>query len=58
MNQQKTPYEAPKLIGLDGKEVTEDKLLDELTADRVCLGGGHNCSGGGKPATLADDEIV
>jgi len=57
MSKQKTPFEAPKLVGLDGQEVTEDALLEELTADRVCLGGGHNCSSGGKPATLTD-EIV
>jgi hypothetical protein len=43
-------FELPKLIGLDGTEITEDRLLEELTADRACASGGHNCSNGGKAA--------
>jgi hypothetical protein len=52
-------FELPKLIGLDGSEMTEDKLLDELTADRVCAGGGNNCSSGGAPKEpTAGEEVV
>jgi len=54
----KAPFELPKLIGLDGKEVTEDRLVEELTADRLCLGGGHNCSSGGKVPAQIEDEIL
>jgi hypothetical protein len=48
-------FELPKLIGLDGSEVTEDRLLEELTADRACASGGHNCSGGGAPKADAEE---
>jgi hypothetical protein len=59
MKQPRTLFELPKLIGLDGSEITEDKLLEELTADRLCIGGGHNCSGGGAPPKEpAAEEIV
>lgn len=51
---QKPVFELPKLIALDGKEITEDRLLEELTADRICFGGGHNCSSGGR----ADEEEI
>jgi hypothetical protein len=53
----KVPFDMPKLIGLDGREVTEDRLIEELTADRLCLGGGHNCSSGGKVPAV-EEEIV
>jgi hypothetical protein len=52
-------FELPKLIGLDGSEVTEDKLLAEITADRLCLGGGHNCSSGGAaPKEPVEEEVA
>ena len=58
MSKQKKPlFELPKLIALDGKEITEDRLMEELSADRVCLGGGKTCTGGGdkpKPAPIDD----
>lgn len=46
-------FEVPKVLGLDGKEVTEDRLVEELTADQVCLGGGKTCTGGGSVADIS-----
>lgn len=56
-NEKKPVFELPKLIGLDGKEIDEDRLLQEITADQVCLGGGKTCTGGSK-ATLSEEDIV
>jgi hypothetical protein len=33
-------FELPKLFTLDGQELTEDNLLDELDGDQVCVSGG------------------
>jgi len=52
--QKKEVFEVPKLLGLDGKEITEDRLVEELTADRLCIGGGKTCTGGGAALALAE----
>lgn len=55
---QKPVFELPKLIALDGKEITEDRLLEELTEDwNFCITG-NSCSNGGKPPGLLEDEIA
>lgn len=51
-------FEVPKVLGLDGKEVTEDRLVEELTADQVCLGGGKTCTGGGSAVALSETPDI
>jgi hypothetical protein len=46
----KTVFDLPELIALDGTELTEDKFLQELTANQTCMVGGSppKCSCGCK----------
>lgn len=54
--EKKQPFEVPKLIALDGKELTEDNLLSEFFGDNCCgSGGGTNngcTSGTGRSSTV------
>lgn len=46
--QQKPLFELPKLIALDGSELTEDDLLREALEGNSCdCGSGGNCCSGG-----------
>ncbi len=50
---QKPLFELPKLITLDGHEVTEDTLLSEVHPMwNACLKGGNSCTGGGANTAL------
>lgn len=59
MEQSKKPlFEMPKLVGLDGEEITEDRLLEELTAGwNVCLSGGKKCSSGCTAEETKDPSV-
>lgn len=49
----KPVFELPKLIALDGREITEDHLIAEAISSNTCHtgeGGGHTCyTGTDKP---------
>jgi hypothetical protein len=54
MEKEKPVFEVPKLVTLDGKEITEDRLLNELeiVAGNSCgagTGDGNTCSRGSNP---------
>jgi|GEM_PF-6440671 len=41
-------FELPKLITLEGEEITEDRLLEEVLGKTCVVGTGKTCTGGGK----------
>jgi len=58
MDGKKQMFEVPRLLGLDGEEITEDRLVEELTANQVCAKGGKTCTGGGAALAMAETPEI